>query len=315
MASEVKWIKIVTDIFDDEKILIIESMPEADAIIVIWFKLLCLAGKQNNSGVFVINGRIPYTDEMFATIFRRPLNTVRLALAAFEKYGMVEIINGTVTIPNWEKHQSLDALEASRAATRNRVAKHREKQRLLASGGNGSNVTDGVTPPEGVTHCNGNRVAVDGEEDLDIAEESSVSEGQSDDCPPHEPEKKPGKKKPEKKIPEEKKTSNEPAVISLPLNDGTFYEVTQSEIDQYASLYPAVDIMQQYRNMLGWLNTHPMNRKTRSGIGRFINSWLSKEQNSGNAYRNGYQPAKRSGYTPTPAPIQDDECEGNPFKR
>ncbi|WP_202905980.1 phage replisome organizer N-terminal domain-containing protein, partial [Clostridium botulinum] len=49
--AEVKWIKIVTDIFDDEKILLIENMPEADSIIVIWFKLLCLAGKMNNSGV------------------------------------------------------------------------------------------------------------------------------------------------------------------------------------------------------------------------------------------------------------------------
>ncbi|NQN39323.1 hypothetical protein HPA20_10690, partial [Streptococcus suis] len=35
MASEIKWIKIVTDIFDDEKILLIESLPEADTIIVI----------------------------------------------------------------------------------------------------------------------------------------------------------------------------------------------------------------------------------------------------------------------------------------
>ena len=75
MANEVKWIKVVTDIFDDEKILMIETLPECDTIIVIWFKLLCLAGKQNNSGVFQM-GRIPYTDEMFATIFRRPLNTV-----------------------------------------------------------------------------------------------------------------------------------------------------------------------------------------------------------------------------------------------
>ena len=77
--AEVKWIKIVTDIFDDEKILLIESMPEADSIIVMWFKLLCLAGRQNNSGVFMLNGRIPYTDEMFATIFRRPLNSSMVA--------------------------------------------------------------------------------------------------------------------------------------------------------------------------------------------------------------------------------------------
>ena len=47
--ADIKWIKITTDIFDDEKILLIESLPEADSIIVIWFKLLCLAGKMNTA--------------------------------------------------------------------------------------------------------------------------------------------------------------------------------------------------------------------------------------------------------------------------
>lgn len=148
--AEVKWIKIVTDIFDDEKMLLIESMPDADSIIVIWFKLLCLAGKQNNSGVFLMNSRMPYTDEMFATIFRRSLNTVRLALKTFEQFGMVEIINDTVTIPNWEKHQKLDAMEASREATKNRVARYREKQKQLIGD---CNVTGNVT----VTDGNANR--------------------------------------------------------------------------------------------------------------------------------------------------------------
>lgn len=132
--SDVKWIKIATDIFDDDKILLIESMPESDAIIVIWFKLLCMAGKQNNSGVFMLNDRIAFTDEMLATIFRRNINTVRLALATFEQFGMIEIVNNTITIPNWEKHQQLDALEQSREKTRLRVNKHREKQRALAAG-------------------------------------------------------------------------------------------------------------------------------------------------------------------------------------
>ena len=153
--ADVKWIKIVTDIFDDDKILLIESMPDADAIIVIWFKLLCLAGKQNNSGVFLLNGRIAYTDEMFATIFRRPINTVRLALKTFEQFGMIEIVNDTITIPNWEKHQQLDALEASREATKNRVARYRAKQKQLTDGGkNDCNVTDHVT----VTSSNADRI-------------------------------------------------------------------------------------------------------------------------------------------------------------
>ena len=97
----VKWIKIVTDIFDDEKILLIESLPDADSIIVIWFKLLCLAGKQNNSGVFMMSNKIACTDKMLATIFRRKETTVQLALKTFEEFGMIEIVDGVITIPNW----------------------------------------------------------------------------------------------------------------------------------------------------------------------------------------------------------------------
>lgn len=139
--ADVKWIKICTDIFNDEKIILIEGLPEADSIIVIWFKLLCMAGKQNNGGVFMLNDKIAYTDEMLAQIFRKPLNTVRLALNTFEKYGMIEIVNDTITIPNWEKHQNLDKLEQAKEKTRLRVAKYREKQKLLAEGNANCNAT------------------------------------------------------------------------------------------------------------------------------------------------------------------------------
>lgn len=130
--SEIKWIKITTDIFDDEKILLIESLPEADSIIVIWFKLLCLAGKMNNSGVFMLNDRIAYTDTMLATIFRRKENTVKLALETFERFGMIEMVNDVITIPNWGKHQSTDALENKREYQRNYMRDYREKQKQIA---------------------------------------------------------------------------------------------------------------------------------------------------------------------------------------
>lgn len=126
--AEVRWIKIVTDIFDDEKILLIEQLPEKDTIIVIWFKLLCLAGKQNNSGVFTINDKIPYTEEMLSAIFRRPINTIRMALNFFEQYGMIEIINGVITIPNWGKHQNLDSIERKKEYMRTYMQEYRQKQ-------------------------------------------------------------------------------------------------------------------------------------------------------------------------------------------
>lgn len=129
--SDVKWIKITTDIFDDEKILLIESLPEADSLIVIWFKLLCLAGKMNNSGVFMLNDKIAYTEKMLATIFRRKETTVKLALETFEQFGMVEVVDDVITIPNWGKHQSLDQLENKREYQREYMREYREKQKKL----------------------------------------------------------------------------------------------------------------------------------------------------------------------------------------
>lgn len=129
--SEIKWIKISTNIFDDEKILLIESMPDKYAIITCWFKLLCMAGKQNNSGVFTLNDKLAYTDEMLSTIFRMPLSSVRLALETFEKFGMIETINGVITIPNWDKHQSLDAYEKKKEYDRQYQAQKRLKQKEL----------------------------------------------------------------------------------------------------------------------------------------------------------------------------------------
>lgn len=72
-----------------------------------------------------------------------------------------------------------------------------------------------------------------------------------------------------------------PAVIEFPLNDGTGYGVTQAFADEMAKLYPAVDVMQQLNAMKGWLIGNPSKRKTRTGIKRFITSWLAREQDRG----------------------------------
>lgn len=143
--SEIKWIKITTDIFDDEKICLIDALPDPDAILVIWFKILTLAGKHNSNGLLMMTDKVHYTDGMLATIFRRPLNTVRMAIGVFEQFGMIEIIDGIISLPNWEKHQNVDGMEKIKEQTRNRVAKYRKKQKNLALG----NVTGNVTVTDG----------------------------------------------------------------------------------------------------------------------------------------------------------------------
>lgn len=72
-----------------------------------------------------------------------------------------------------------------------------------------------------------------------------------------------------------------PPVISLPLNDGTFFDVSENDRAKWSQLYPNVDVLQQLRNMAGWCNANPAKRKTRGGIKRFITSWLAREQDKG----------------------------------
>ena len=65
----------------------------------------------------------------------------------------------------------------------------------------------------------------------------------------------------------------------LPLNDGTEYPMTENLAAEYAELYPAVDVPQQFRGMRAWSLGHPNKRKTRRGVRAFINRWLNREQN------------------------------------
>jgi predicted phage replisome organizer len=152
--------------FEDEKIRLIESLPEADTILIIWVKLLAQAGKTNASGYIYLSENIPYTDEMLSTIFNRPIGTVRLALKTFEQFGMIEISdNHFISISNWEKHQNIDGMEKIKAQTRNRVAKHREKQKQI-----GDIVTRNVT----VTQSNATDIDIDIDIDKDIDKEIDI---------------------------------------------------------------------------------------------------------------------------------------------
>lgn len=167
--AEIKWIKITTSIFDDEAIKVIEQMPEGDAILVIWFKLLVQAGIINDSGLVYFKKDIPYTEDMLAIVFHKPVTLIRLALTTFEKFGMIEISdNRTILIRNWEKHQNIETLDIIREQTRKRVKKYREKQKLLLS-----NPNCNVTPALHVTQCNA--VEEEREEDIERDKEYKYS--------------------------------------------------------------------------------------------------------------------------------------------
>ncbi|EGO5982650.1 phage replisome organizer N-terminal domain-containing protein [Enterococcus faecalis] len=161
--AEISWIKLKTTMFDDEKIKLIQSMPEADAILVIWIRLLVLAGKTNDEGLIYIQRNMPYTEEMLATLFSKPVNVVRLALMTLQQFNMIDLNeDGLIAIENWDKHQNIEGMEKVRLKNAERVRKHRERKKQQAlEDKNSGNVTCNVT----VTDCNG--TDIDKEIDID----------------------------------------------------------------------------------------------------------------------------------------------------
>ncbi|MCT4406023.1 replication protein [Lactococcus cremoris] len=130
---EISWIKLSVNIFDDEKMKLIDEMPENDAIFRIWVYLLSLAGKTNDSGLVYLSNHIPYTDEMISALCNRPVSTVRLALKTFRDFGLIEIYNDNlISISNWEKHQNIDGMDKIREQNRIRKQAQRERQALLS---------------------------------------------------------------------------------------------------------------------------------------------------------------------------------------
>ena len=79
-------------------------------------------------------------------------------------------------------------------------------------------------------------------------------------------------------------TQKQKPLFELPLITGKLYPVYQSNVDNWNELYPAADVPQEIRKMIGWLEGNPKNKKTAGGIVRFITSWLSKAQDRARAY-------------------------------
>ena len=129
--ADVQWIKIFVNMFDtSRKIKRIEKMKNGDTIIVIWFKLLCMAGAINDGGAIYVTKDIPYTLEDLADDLRKKENIVQTALDTFVEHGMIfKDDAGFIVVKNWEKYQNVEGLEKVREQNRKRVAAYRERQK------------------------------------------------------------------------------------------------------------------------------------------------------------------------------------------
>ena len=286
------WIKLKEDFFaDDGPADFMMGQPDG-ANYVVLYQMLCLktintSGRLSNQIGEMI---IPYDIEKIRRMCKYfTTDTVRIALNLFQALGLIyEDIGGTLVLA---EHQNLVGSETDWADKRRR---QRAGQPALPGDTNGDNVpaavpahtgdtpgdTNGDNVPAAVPahtgdtpgDTNGDNVPTDIRDkdirDLEIRDIDTrylETRGKEEDSSCTEPQGAP--------------------VLTIILNDKSEYPIYQTDVEQWAELYPAVDVMQQLRNMKGWCISNPQKRKTKKGILKFINGWLAREQDRGGAYK------------------------------
>ena len=258
MADSKKYyyLKLKENFFDSDDMKLLQAMKDGYMYSDILLKLYLSSLRQN--GRLMYRNIIPYTPEMIATVTNHQVGTVEKAINVLKQMGFIEILdNGAIYMSDIQNFIGQSSSEGDRKrAYRNLI--NAEKSRLLADGG----VTNGETsggqmsskpsdnqPPE----IRDKSVESRGEENINTYARSSG-----------------------------KQTSEPEAdVEALILNDGSEWRPTEALFAEYVRLYPNVDVKQQFNVMRGWCISNRQKRKTRRGITRFVNSWLSREQDKG----------------------------------
>lgn len=124
--QSVQWIKLDTNIINDNKIEQLLRRPNGKRILLTWILLLCLAGRINKSGYFLMENE-PYTIEMFTAPLKETESFLQKCFEIFLKFGLLGLEEGVYFIANWEKYQSSDRLDKIRE--NDRLKKQRQRAR------------------------------------------------------------------------------------------------------------------------------------------------------------------------------------------
>ena len=147
--AEAEWIKLYLKTFrTSRKISAIERMKNGDTMIVIWFKLLCLAGEINDDGAVYITSKRPYDPVSLADELKKPRAIVDAAIKTFEEHDMlIRDDAGFIQILNWEKYQNVDRLAELREYNRlaQKKSRERKKQRGVNDNVNDMSMTNNLT--------------------------------------------------------------------------------------------------------------------------------------------------------------------------
>lgn len=134
--AEVQWIKLYIDMFDKRKIKKIRRLPAGNDILLIWVMLLAIAGKCNAGGMIYITEKVPFTEDDLAEELKFEVNTIKLALKAFEELDMIAMSDeGYISVIGWDDYQNEDKLAEIRAKDRERKRLKKAQARALLPNG------------------------------------------------------------------------------------------------------------------------------------------------------------------------------------
>lgn len=235
------YMRVKENFFESNELTILESMQDGYLYSNILLKLYLRSLKDN--GKLMFNDRIPYSPQMIATITRHQVGTVEKALRIFQEMGLIEVLdNGAIYMLDIQQFIGKTSTEADRKRAYRKEIESQKKGQMSGQ------ISDKGLP----------KIEIDIEKELEIEKE----------------------KEKDKEICNVSSNDDtlQPPVITLTLNTKEEYPIYQSDIEDWKDIYPNVDVLQELRKMKGWLNANPTRRKTKKGIARFINNWLSKEQ-------------------------------------
>lgn len=132
--AEAEWIKLYLKTFrTSRKISAIERMKNGDTIIVIWLKLLCLAGEINDDGAVYITPQMPFDSVSLSDELKKPRAIVDTAIKTFQDLDMIiKDDAGFIQIINWETYQNTEGLEKIREQNRKRQKNWYDRQKANA---------------------------------------------------------------------------------------------------------------------------------------------------------------------------------------
>lgn len=289
------WLKLKRDFFKRHDIQIIESMPNGKDYILFYLKLLCES--VDHEGKLRFSDAIPYNEQMLATITNTNVDVVRSAIKVFGELRMMEVMDdGTYYMREVNKMIGEESYWAQqKRAQRAKIAEIGQIPTLSNESPTcpSKSIEKEIETEKEIdikTFCPEPDKSASG---LESATESPTADNSAKGIgdAPGDGAKGIGTGA-EMKV--EKAAEPSPKVfIQLPLNTGAMFDVTEDYVKAMQELYPGIDAEQQFRAMRGWLDANPKNRKTAKGIGRFMNGWLSREQDRAPRARGNQQTQRR----------------------